>query len=70
MRWTPTRGHVASYLTSSGSNLAASYASLPLVAGAFDIAAVLAGLALAAGVAVLWVSRQTARETVVEGLAA
>jgi ABC-type lipoprotein release transport system permease subunit len=52
------------------SNLAASYASLPLVAGAFDIAAVLAGLALAAGVAVLWVSRQTARETVVEGLAA
>jgi hypothetical protein len=52
------------------SNLAASYASLPLVATALDIAAVLAGLALAGGAAVVWVSRQTARETVIEGLAA
>lgn len=50
------------------SRLAASYATLPISASALDIAAVLAGVALAGTVAVLWVSRQVTRETVVAGL--
>jgi ABC-type antimicrobial peptide transport system permease subunit len=48
--------------------LAAGYATLPLGATAPEIAAVLAGLALAGGFAVLWVARQTTRETVIAGL--
>ncbi len=48
--------------------LAAGYATLPLGATAPEIAAVLAGLALAAVVAVLWVARQTTREPVLAGL--
>lgn len=48
--------------------LAAGYATLPLGATAPEIAAVLAGLVLAGGVAVLWVARQTTRETVIAGL--
>ena len=51
------------------SNLAASYATLELGAGSPEIAAVLAGLLVAGAVAVLWVTRQATRETVVEGLA-
>jgi predicted lysophospholipase L1 biosynthesis ABC-type transport system permease subunit len=50
-------------------NLAASYATLELAAGSAQIIAVIAGLLVAGGVAVLWVSRQATRETVVEGLA-
>lgn len=50
------------------SNLAVSYAALELDAGYPQIAAVVAGLLLAGGVAVLWVTRQATRETVVEGL--
>jgi ABC-type antimicrobial peptide transport system permease subunit len=50
------------------SRLAAGYATLPLGATAPEIAAVLAGLVLAGGVAVLWVGRQTTRETVIAGL--
>ena len=52
------------------SNLAASYATLPLAPNANDVVAVLAGLATAAAVAVLWVARQATRENVIEGLAA
>ncbi|MBV8991201.1 MAG: ABC transporter permease [Solirubrobacterales bacterium] len=52
------------------SRLAANYATLPLAAGPVEIAAVLAGLALASAVAVLWVARQTTREAVIAGLAA
>jgi ABC-type lipoprotein release transport system permease subunit len=50
-------------------HLAASYATLELGAGYGEMAAVVAGLLLAGGIAVLWVTRQTTRETVVEGLA-
>jgi putative ABC transport system permease protein len=50
------------------SRLAAGYATLPLGATAAEIAAVLAGLALAGGVAVLWVARQTTRQAVIAGL--
>jgi hypothetical protein len=50
--------------------LAASYATLQLDAGYGQIAAVLAGLLAAGAVAVLWVTRQATRETVVAGLAA
>jgi ABC-type antimicrobial peptide transport system permease subunit len=50
------------------SNLAAGYATLPLSATGPEIAAVLGGLALASAVAVLWVARQTTRETVITGL--
>jgi predicted lysophospholipase L1 biosynthesis ABC-type transport system permease subunit len=51
------------------SSLAAAYAVLPLGAGAREIGAVLAGLALAGALAVLWVARQTTRQSVIEGLA-
>jgi ABC-type lipoprotein release transport system permease subunit len=51
------------------SRLAESYASLPLVATALDIVAVVLGLVLTAAVAVAWVARQAVRESVVEGLA-
>jgi hypothetical protein len=50
-------------------NLAASYATLALGAGYAQMAAVLAGLLVAGAVAVLWVTRQATRETVVAGLA-
>jgi ABC-type antimicrobial peptide transport system permease subunit len=50
------------------SRLAAGYATLPLGATVPEIAAVLGGLAIAGAVAVLWVARQTTRETVVAGL--
>ena len=50
-------------------NLAAGYATLELGADYAEIAAVLAGLLFASGIAVLWVTRQATRETVVEGLA-
>ena len=49
--------------------LAASYATLPLTASAAEILATLAGLAVAAAVAVAWVARQATRESVVAGLA-
>jgi hypothetical protein len=52
------------------SHLAAPYAVLPLGAGAREIAAVLGGLALAGALAVLWVARQTTRQSVIDGLAA
>jgi ABC-type antimicrobial peptide transport system permease subunit len=51
-------------------NLAASYAALPLGASVDQVAAVLAGLAVAAGLAVVWVARQATGESVVAGLAA
>ncbi|MGI8412061.1 MAG: ABC transporter permease [Solirubrobacteraceae bacterium] len=50
------------------SQLAASYASLPLAAGAAQIVAVIAGLLVAGALAVLWVVRQATRETVTAGL--
>jgi ABC-type lipoprotein release transport system permease subunit len=50
--------------------LAASYATLSLNASAAEIAATVAGLVLAGALAVLWVARRTARESVVAGLAA
>jgi hypothetical protein len=49
-------------------NLAASYATLSLGAGAAEIGVVLAGLVGCAGIAVVWVARQTTRETVLAGL--
>jgi ABC-type antimicrobial peptide transport system permease subunit len=52
------------------SRLAADYAALPISATATDIAAVLAGVAVAGSIAVLWVARQVVRETVVAGLSA
>ena len=51
------------------SNLAANYASLPLVATSKEVLATLAGLAVAGAVAVVWVARQAARESVISGLA-
>jgi ABC-type lipoprotein release transport system permease subunit len=51
------------------SGLAASYATLPLAPTALDIAIVLAGLAVASGIAVLWVARRATSESVVLGLA-
>jgi hypothetical protein len=51
-------------------HLAESYATLPLNATALDVLLVLAGLAVAAVVAVTWVARQAVREPVVLGLAA
>ncbi|MDQ2761736.1 MAG: ABC transporter permease [Actinomycetota bacterium] len=51
-------------------NLAASYATLPLQATLAEVLGTLAGLALAAGVAVVWVARQATHESVLEGLAA
>ncbi len=50
------------------SRLAAGYATLPLGATGAEIAAVLVGLAVAGAVAVLWVTRQVTRETVIAGL--
>ena len=52
------------------SNLAASYATLPLQPTTRDVVFVLIGLAVAGGVAVAWVGRQATRESVVQGLAA
>jgi ABC-type lipoprotein release transport system permease subunit len=52
------------------SRLAENYASLPLQATAAEIGVTLAGLALTGAFAVLWVSRQAARESVLTGLAA
>jgi ABC-type lipoprotein release transport system permease subunit len=51
------------------SHLAASYAALALDATSAEVLATLAGLALASAVAVVWVARQAARESVVSGLA-
>ena len=52
------------------SRLAASYVTLPLGASGPEIAAVLAGLALAGAVAVTWVARQATRESVIAGMGA
>jgi ABC-type lipoprotein release transport system permease subunit len=49
--------------------LAASYATLPLGTSAVEVLATLAGLGLAAALAVVWVSGLSAREPVVAGLA-
>jgi putative ABC transport system permease protein len=48
--------------------LAASYVVLPLGASAAEIAAVVAGLALAGVVAVVWVARHATRESVIAGM--
>jgi ABC-type antimicrobial peptide transport system permease subunit len=50
------------------SNLATNYATLPLRAGPSEIGLVLAGLLLAGGFAVAWVTYQAQRETVLAGL--
>jgi ABC-type lipoprotein release transport system permease subunit len=50
-------------------HLAESYATLPLSATSLDVVLVCAGLAVAALLAVGWVSRQAVREPVVAGLA-
>jgi hypothetical protein len=52
------------------SRLAASYVVLPLGASGAEIAVVLAGLALAGAVAVVWVARQAVRESVIAGMGA
>ena len=52
------------------SGLAANYATLPLQATAVEVGLTGAGLVVAAGVAVLWVAHQAARESVLSGLAA
>ncbi len=52
------------------SRLAASYVTLPLGATGLEIAAVLAGLALAGAIAVAWVARQATRENVIAGMGA
>lgn len=51
-------------------SLAASYATLPLDATLGEVLATLAGLGLAAVLAVIWVARQAGRESVLAGLAA
>jgi ABC-type lipoprotein release transport system permease subunit len=51
------------------SHLAASYATLALDPTIGEVLVVLGGLALASGAAVLWVARQTSRESVISGLA-
>lgn len=51
------------------SRLAENYANLPLDATGLDVVAVVAGLVLAAGIAVAWVARQAVREPVAQGLA-
>jgi hypothetical protein len=51
------------------SGLATSYATLPLAPTVLDIAIVLAGLAIASGIAVFWVARRATNESVVLGLA-
>ena len=50
--------------------LAAGYAELPLHATVAEVLVTVAGLAVAAGLAVVWVARQASREPVVSGLAA
>jgi ABC-type lipoprotein release transport system permease subunit len=50
------------------SHLAEGYADLPLRASGTEVGLTVLGLLLAATVAVLWVARQTARESVVGGL--
>jgi putative ABC transport system permease protein len=50
--------------------LAASYVTLSLGASGAEIALVLAGLALAGLVAIVWVTRQSTRESVIAGLGA
>jgi ABC-type lipoprotein release transport system permease subunit len=50
------------------SRLAENYATLPLNASPLDVLATLAGLAVAGAVAVVWVARQSVRESVVSGL--
>ncbi|HUO75280.1 MAG TPA: FtsX-like permease family protein [Solirubrobacteraceae bacterium] len=52
------------------SRLAENYATLPLDANLLDVLATVAGLGVAAGVAIAWVARQSVRESVVAGLAA
>ena len=52
------------------SNLAASYATLPLAPTALDIAIVVIGLLAASAIAVLWVARRATSESVVSGLTA
>ncbi len=52
------------------SRLAENYAMLPLDATLLEVLATLAGLGVAAGVAITWVARQSVRESVVAGLAA
>ncbi len=52
------------------SRLAANYVTLPLRAGPAEIAITIAGLLLAAAVAVLWVARQAGRDPIVNGLGA
>ncbi|MBV9167020.1 MAG: ABC transporter permease [Solirubrobacterales bacterium] len=59
----------ATVLGPSLSSLAANYATLPLAPTTADIAAVLIGLALAAAVAVAWVTHRATSESVVLGLA-
>ena len=51
------------------SNLAANYATLPLRAGAGEIALAAVGLLLAGALAVAWVTYRAQREPVLEGLA-
>jgi len=51
------------------SHLAENYATLALDATTSEVLATLAGLAVAGAVAVVWVSRQASRESVVSGLA-
>jgi ABC-type lipoprotein release transport system permease subunit len=50
--------------------LAAGYASLPLSATGVEVLATVAGLLVAAALAVVWVARQAGRESVLAGLAA
>ena len=52
------------------SGLATNYASLSLQATAAQVGVTVAGLLVAAAIAVLWVSRQTQRESVLSGLGA
>jgi ABC-type antimicrobial peptide transport system permease subunit len=52
------------------SRLAVNYATLDLAANASTVLAVVAGLAVAGAVAVLWVARAALREPVVQGLSA
>ena len=51
------------------SRLAENYAVLSLAAGRLEVLAVVAGLGVAGAFAVAWVTREAARESVVEGLA-
>jgi hypothetical protein len=51
-------------------HLAASYVTLPLGATGPEIALVMAGLVLAGLLAIVWVTRQTTRESVIAGLGA